>query len=167
MRAGLVRFGVALVVPLLVLAPASVALPINKVSTHPAQARRLVTYAEEGGLVLRRHLAVLFSDRTAAVTTGSCGMWFRLKTPLWKRLTAALKGTDMHALAGAYPPFPGSADYITYVFTVGHDTVRITSTPRPEDETVRQKLKRLSTALAEVVTASERRMPEACGTTHA
>jgi hypothetical protein len=145
------------------------ALRTNKPSGHPEQARRLVTYKEEGGDPgFRYRFATVSTNDTAAVTTGSCGGRYRPSRSLWKRLTAALKRTNMHTLAGNYPPRPDAAvGFFTYTITVGRDTVRITSAPTLADERVGRELEPLSRALAEVVTAKERRMPGACGTTHA
>jgi len=66
------------------------------------------------------------------------------------------------ALAGDYPPPEGSADEITDVITVGHDTVRIAPNPIPENEKVRQELEPLLKALGEVGSVGEGRMPRSC-----
>jgi hypothetical protein len=128
---------------------------------HHSQSRTLVTYTAEGGLFFRYTSLIVSARGQSTVTFNSCVVRFRLDAALWKRLKTALKQTNLHALAGDYPPPLGAADEITEVITVGHDTVRITdfaSIP----EKVRQELEPLVKIVRETVTVGERRMPPSC-----
>jgi hypothetical protein len=126
-----------------------------------AQSHTLVTYREEGGFGGAKG-ALIVSDRgQATATLGRCATRFHLDAVLWKSLKATLKQTNMHAIAGNYPPPPGSADEITYVITVRRDTVRTSAgtngvIPPP-------KLKPLLTVLGKTLSAGERRMARSCG----
>jgi hypothetical protein len=81
---------------------------------------------------------------------------------LWRKLTEALRHADIHSLAGDYLPTTPSATGFKYVLTAGRDAVRW-SDPIPEK--LSSKLTPLLRVLGQVVAASERVMPEACGPT--
>jgi hypothetical protein len=126
-----------------------------------SQSRTLVAYTAEGGLFFRHTSLIVSTHGQSTVTLNRCVARFRLDAALLKRLETALKQTDVHALAGDYPPPPGAADEITEAITVGHDTVRITdfaSIPKK----ARQELEPLVIILREIVTVGERRMPPSC-----
>ena len=82
---------------------------------------------------------------------------FRLDGALWRKLGAALKQTNVHAVAGNYVPAARQADESTWVITVGRDRLRIGDfgTIRPE---LRAKLEPLLKVLVEVLAVGERRI---------
>jgi hypothetical protein len=80
-------------------------------------------------------------------------MRFRLPRALWMKLSAGLKRSDLHALAGDYLPRRPSPDSIVYTTTVGRDAVRTTDGyPFPH------RLEPLITALHEALALGERRL---------
>jgi hypothetical protein len=128
---------------------------------HQSQSRTLVTYNEEqGGIVFRIRFLLVSADGEATVRFGRCMAQFHLNAALWKRLRAALKQTNLHAVAGDYVPPTLRADESTWVITVGHDRVRITGFSIPQE--LRVKLEPLLKVLGEVRSVGERRMPPSC-----
>jgi hypothetical protein len=148
-------YAAALIATVLALEPSSAQSRPSRPSTASTQARLLVSYREEGGVGgPKANLTV--STRRQATLERRRRISFRLGSALWTRLKAALDATDMHSLAGDYPPPRGSADEIVYVITVGHDTVRTSAAA--DGSIPPAKLKRLLTALGEVVSTGERRL---------
>jgi hypothetical protein len=122
----------------------------------------LITYRQEGGIGGPRPSLVVSADRRAKVTLGSCGTRFTLRRGAWRELRAAIKGTDIHGIAGNYPPPPGSADMITYVIRTPGGTVRIAPNPEPRNEEVMGELGPLLKVLDATVAVGQRHMPASC-----
>jgi hypothetical protein len=122
----------------------------------------VVFYRQEGGIGGPRPSLVVSKGRRATVTFGRCTARFALRVRAWNRLRVALRGADLHAIAGDYPPPTNGADFITYVIKAGRNTVRIASPPRPEHEEVMRDLRPLLKVLNRTVSAGKQRMPPSC-----
>jgi hypothetical protein len=126
----------------------------------------LVVYRQEGGIGGPRPSLLVSTDRRAKVRLGSCTARFRLRQEPWRRLRSGLGHADLEAVAGNYPPPPGSADAITYVIKARAGTVRIAPAPEPRNEEVMRDLGPVLKALNGVVSAGERRMSPSCQSGH-
>jgi emfourin len=142
-------------VTVLALAPANAWSGAKPVTGFPHR-RTLVAYKQEGGLRFQYKALLVSAHGQAAATTGRCLAWFHLDAALWKSLKATLKQTNMHALAGDYPPPPGAADEFTYEITEGRDTVRTA------DGSIPKELEPLMKSLREILSAGERHMSQSC-----
>lgn len=130
--------------------------------TAPARSRAVVAYTEEQSGIVFRHTSLIVSKRgQATVRYESCVRRFHLGVALWKRLNAALKQTNVHAVAGNHVPVTPHAEESTWVIVVGHDTVRITASSIPPE--LRARLEPLLKTVEEVVSVGKRRMPQSCG----
>jgi len=132
--------------------------PRTRASTQP---HTLVAYQkEDGGIVFRHTSLVVSTHGQATVRFERCLQRFHLGASLWKKLKAALKQTNVHALAGNHAPATPRADESTWVITVGHDRVRIHGFAIPQE--LRVKLEPLLKILGEVVSVGERHIPQSC-----
>lgn len=133
----------------------------NKAVTAATQSRTLVVYMEEQGGIVLRHTSLIISARgQAAMRFERCMTRFRLDGTLWRKLKAALKQTNMHALAGDYGPVARRAEESTWVIVAGHDTVRITAfSILPE---LKAKLEPLLGVLDEVISVGKLGLPRPC-----
>ena len=128
----------------------------SKPITGFPHSRTLIGYSQSGGIRFQ-YKAVLVSARgQVATTSGRCLARFHLDAALWKSLKATLKQTNMHALAGEYPPPSGSADEFEYVVTAWGNTVRAA------DGSIPNELEPLLKRLREVLSAGERQMSQSC-----
>lgn len=124
--------------------------------------RIVVAYRQEGGIGGPRPSLIVSGDRKARVTLGRCAAKFPLRRRAWNRLRAALRGADLPAIAGDYPPPKNSADVITYVIKAGRNTVRIAPAAEPGYDEVMRDLEPLLKVLNKVISAGERRMAKSC-----
>ena len=123
--------------------------------------RTLVAYKEERAGIVFRHTSLVVSTRgQATVRFEGCVQRFQLDASLWRRLKAALKQTDVHALAGSHVSAKPGAEESTWVIVVGHDTVRITASSIPSE--LRMKLEPLLKVLGETGSVGKRDMPQSC-----
>jgi hypothetical protein len=122
----------------------------------------LITYRQEGGIGGPRPSLVVSRGRRVLVTMGSCKVRSKLGPAAWTMLRAAIGGARLGALAGDYPPPPGSADMITYVIRTRAGTVRIAPSPDPRNEEVMGDLAPLLKVLDGMVSRAQRRMPASC-----
>ena len=126
------------------------------------QSRTLVAYKEERVGIVFRHTSLIVSTRGQATARfEGCVQRFQLDASLWRRLKAALKQTDVHALAGNHVSAKPGAEESTWVIIVGHDTVRITASSIPPE--LRVKLEPLLKVLGETTSVGKRDMPQSCG----
>jgi hypothetical protein len=133
----------------------------NKPAAANTQSHTLVAYTEEQGGVLFRLASLTVSTRgQATVRFEACVQRFHPRTALWRKLKAAVKQTNVHALAGNHVPATPRADASTWVIVVGRDWVRITAPSIPP--ALRVKLEPLLNVLGEVLSIGERRMPQSC-----
>ena len=133
----------------------------NKTMTVVTQSRTLVAYTEEQGGIVLRHTSLIVSVRgQATMRFERCMTQLRLDGTLWRKLKAALKQTNIHALAGDYGPAVRRAEESTWVIVAGHDTVRITASSIPPELTA--KLEPLLRVLDEVISAGKLGLPRSC-----
>jgi hypothetical protein len=120
-------------------------------ASTPGGAHVLITFRQEGGLRFQQRSLIVFAHHRATATISGRVVRFALSSPLWHKLTTALRQTNLHTLAGNYPPPPGAADEFIYIVTVGHDTIRAA------DGSVPRAAVPLINALREVLALGEHR----------
>ena len=138
-------------------------VPASQHATAVPHSRTLVAYVEEeGGIVFRYKSLVVSTARQATVRAERRMVRFRVAGPLWSKLRAALKQTNVHAVAGNYVPAAPGADESHWLIAVGRDRVRIGDfgVIRPE---LRAKLEPLLKVLVEVLAVGERRIKAGTG----
>ncbi len=128
----------------------------------PTQSRVLVSFSEEGGLQYRFASLVVSTHRQATVTSKGRTVRFQLGRARWRKLNAILKQTDLSTVAGDYPPRPGAADEVTYVISVGGDTVRATDASELP-ERVSHEVEPLRQVSGEIVAVGRRRLEKRHG----
>jgi hypothetical protein len=118
---------------------------------HAAQGP-VITYSREGGIRFQASKLTVSQQGVATLEAEGCRARFPLAGTTWRRLQEVLEKTDMEALAGDYPPSPGSADVISEEIVIGPDVVRIgdfTSLPRGTHEALSPLMSVLGQALGE------------------
>jgi hypothetical protein len=145
----------------LTLVPITACSGANPPETATTQSHTLVAYKEEQSGIVFRHTSLIVSTRgQATVRFERCVQRLHLDASLWKRLKAALKQTNVHALVGNHVPATPRAEESTWVIVVGHDTVRITASSIPPE--LRVKLEPLLKVLGEAASVGKRDMPQSC-----
>ena len=134
--------------------------PIPRVPVPPRPGV-LVTYRQQGGIGGPRPSLVAFKNRSTRVTFGGCAAKLVASPALWQKLRGALRGANLPAIAGDYPPPKGSADLITHVIKADGAVVRI-ALPQPGHEEVVQRLLPLLKVLNRLVSVGRRHMPASC-----
>jgi len=128
----------------------------SKPITGFPHSRTLIGYSQSGGIRFQYKALLVSARGQVAATSGRCLARFHLDATSWKSLKATLKQTNMHALAGEYPPPSGSADEFEYVVTAGGNTVRAA------DGSIPDALEPLLKRLREVLSTGERQMSQSC-----
>jgi hypothetical protein len=139
----------------LALAPTNVWSSGKPITGFPSS-QLLVGYSESGGIRFEYKALLVSVDGKVAATSGKCLARFHLRDPPWKSLKATLRKTNMHYLAGEYPPPSGSADGFEYdIYARGYRV-------RTADGSIPSGLEPLLKRLREVLSIGERQMSQSC-----